>query len=114
MYPFKGHDLILFDFQDLYAEYEAVRYPNALSKGSLLKINAASSSQICSTFGLHESIPFLHELYTEGDLSFLANVGVLNEITDDQDYKLKTKIKVGAHDMQRHAVFKVRLHSIFF
>ena len=95
----------------MFAEYEEVRTYNALKKDELLEIDASTSNQVCNTFGLHPSMPFLKELYDEGDLSFLANVGLLNELCDQTDYKVKTTMILGSHNTQRLDVLRVRIFS---
>ena len=60
----------------MYEEYKDVRTNIALSKESLLQINA--STQQCQTFGLHENLVAMQALYNDKDLSFFANMGVLS------------------------------------
>jgi len=54
--------------KDMFEQYQTVRGNNALSKTSLSNtlINAAASSQVCDTFGVHSSIPILKQLYDDG------------------------------------------------
>lgn len=66
---------------DLYARYASVRGNVALEKAKLLTIDASSSVQPCSVFGLHPALPFLKSLYEDGDASIIANVGPLVEPT---------------------------------
>ena len=63
----------------MFDEYTNVRGDIALASDTLLTLNASSSSQLCNTFGLHESLPFIKSLYDEKDLNFLANIGVLQQ-----------------------------------
>jgi hypothetical protein len=44
-----------------------------------LTINATDGNQPCSSFAVHDELKIVKELYDAGDLSFLANVGVINQ-----------------------------------
>ncbi|MEM6470901.1 MAG: DUF1501 domain-containing protein [Planctomycetota bacterium] len=89
-----------------YADYESIRGSQgqgglALERDSLLAINSSSGRQ----FGLHPSIPELQQLYQEGDLAFVANVGSLIEPTDFSDYQNDNQLPLGlfSHaDLKRH------------
>jgi cullin-associated NEDD8-dissociated protein 1 len=61
---------------DLARQYKDIRGDVALA--STLKIDAAN--QPCSKFGVHPSMPAIHESYKDdGDLAFVANVGPMVE-----------------------------------
>jgi len=86
---------------DLYAGYEKERGTAALNKNDLLKIDASSSNQACSTFGLHPRLSLLQSLYEDGDASFLASIGVLTNPVDKTNFERKTVTQLFAHnDMQ--------------
>lgn len=96
----------------MFAEYEAVRTFNALKKEELLPIDTSESNQVCEIFGLHPAMPFLQRLYNDGDLSFLANIGLLNEFCDKHDYKVKTNMLLGSHNTQRLDVLRVSFNYL--
>mmetsp|Transcript_1494 Transcript_1494/g.3130 ORF Transcript_1494/g.3130 Transcript_1494/m.3130 type:complete len:1117 (-) Transcript_1494:133-3483(-) len=81
---------------DLYEEYRDIRGPIALDKDSLLPISA--SSQPCKTFGLHPNLKAIQNLYNDGDLSFFANMGMLQEHVTKANWSSKTeKIPIFSH-----------------
>ena len=88
--------------KDMFEEYRSVRAEVALSKDELLTINAAGSSQVCDTFGLHPKLTFLQSLYDEGDALFFANAGVLFEPVTKQTWKNRTPTQLFAHNVQLH------------
>jgi len=88
--------------KDMYAEYASVRSYNALAKNTLRQINVpASTPQVCNKFGLHPKLERAHQLYELGDLSFVANVGLLGELCNDQNWNDKTPFLTKAHNLQR-------------
>lgn len=82
----------------MYDEYKSVRGSVALSKDDLLPIDAQDSGQVCKNFGLHPNLPFIQNLYAEGDVSFFAGVGVLSEPVSKNNYWFKTKTQLFAHN----------------
>jgi uncharacterized protein (DUF1501 family) len=82
----------------MYDEYKNVRGPIALEKEDLLSIDAGSSNQICSSFGIHPKLPVLKKLYDEKEAIFLAGIGVLSEPVDKTNYESKTKTQLFAHN----------------
>ncbi len=69
-----------------YDHYKSVRGDIALPKNELLPIDAADSSQTCTTFGLHPNLGHVKDLYDEGDLLWVSNVGVIQEKTDKSNW----------------------------
>ena len=65
----------------MFDEYTKVRGDIALDINTLHTIDTSSSGQVCDTFGLHESLPFLKTLFDNQDLTFFANIGVLQQPT---------------------------------
>ena len=77
---------------DMYTQYKEVRGETlALSKDTLKQITTATGSQVCDTWGIHPSLPFMQQLYNEGDASFVANIGSLIEPLTMEEYKLGEK-----------------------
>jgi uncharacterized protein (DUF1501 family) len=59
-----------------------------------------ATNQPCQTFALHKSLTLFHTLYKDGDLAFVANMGVLDNTTglDKSNYLEKTKVQLFAHN----------------
>ena len=82
----------------MYAEYKHVRGSIGLDKKSLLPINATSSDQVCHSFGIHEKLPFIKDLYDQKDLAFLAGIGVMSAPVNKHNYESVTKTQLFAHN----------------
>ena len=77
---------------DMYEDYATVRSILALNKDDLLPIEVQNSTQPCSTFGLHPKLPFLQQLWQQGDAAAIANVGAMVEpIADRAEYESGSK-----------------------
>jgi uncharacterized protein (DUF1800 family) len=92
---------------DLYAEYAEVRSEGlAVAKESLKPINV--ENQPCTRFGINENLPILQELYNDGDLLFVANMGALSEPTNKYDVNAKDKSipsgVYGHNEMSQHCL----------
>lgn len=73
----------------------------AIDRDELHLINGPNGRQ----FGLHPGMPEVQQLYNDGKLSFVANVGSLVQPTDRSNYDSKVDLPVGlfSHsDLQRH------------
>lgn len=85
-----------------YNEYATIRSNLALQRQQLLPITDTGGRQ----FGLHPQIPELANLYSQGKLAFLANVGNLIAPTTQSDFENnKQSLPVGlfSHsDQQKH------------
>lgn len=68
-----------------YNAYSAVRGNLALARDTLLQISPANLSG--RTLGIHPSMPEVRDLFTQGHLGFVANVGSLVRPTTLADYK---------------------------
>ena len=66
-----------------YAEYAAIRADLALPQSSLLPIQPTTSDG--REYGLHPGMPEVQQLFSNGDLAFVANVGSLVEPTTKPD-----------------------------
>jgi uncharacterized protein (DUF1501 family) len=82
----------------MYDEYKTVRGSIALSKEELLRINTSKSQQICEVFGIHPHLPLIKELYEKEEAVFLAGIGVLSEPVAKNNYEIKTKTQLFAHN----------------
>lgn len=88
--------------EDAYAEYAATRDVIALPRESLLPITSAG--QAFSEFGIHPRLTGLQQLYNDGKLAFVANLGTLIEpITREQYQPDKSPRGLFSHsDQQFH------------
>ncbi len=68
--------------QTEYGEYQAVRQDLALSQGDLLALNPLNNPG--QSLGLHPGVPELHQLFNQGKMAMLANVGSLTRPTTKQ------------------------------
>lgn len=76
---------------DLYQEYVDVRTDLHLDPEDLIAINV--SNQPCPKFGIHGSFDYLKQLYDEGDLAFMTNMGSLVEPLNKDQYRNNLKEK---------------------
>ena len=92
---------------DLYAEYAEVRNLGlALKRETLFPIEV--ENQPCARFGINPNLPILQELYNDGDLLFVANMGALSEPSDKYDINKKGKATPGGlyghNEMSQHCL----------
>ena len=80
---------------DLYAQYQAVRGIGdsgaALLPNALIPFQVPAGTQPCNTFGLHHKMPSTKQMYEDGDVAFIANMGSLIEPLTKEEYFAKTK-----------------------
>jgi hypothetical protein len=62
-----------------YVEQRGTLAFNAAAGDFSLTINTSGQNQPCSQFAIHDELKIVKELYDAGELSFLANVGVINQ-----------------------------------
>lgn len=67
-----------------YSEYATTRSNLALAQGNLLPLNFTGSNG--RQFGLHPSMPEVQQLFNNGKLSFVSNIGTLVEPTSKSQY----------------------------
>ena len=80
--------------------------------GELLPIDASTSSQPCTTFGVHPFLSEMHSLYNSGDLLFVANMGVLQQyVTENNFWEKMDKTQLFAHNVQTDEVAHVDIHQ---
>ena len=89
---------------DEYNEYATVRTNLAIPQNQLLPLNPLNS--INKDLGLHPNLPDLKQIFDNGDLAFIANVGALVEPLTKSLYQNKLRqVPVGlfSHsDQQKH------------
>ena len=77
---------------DLYSMYQQVRGETLALSQSSSDIGVPSGTQPCDTFGIHEQLPLFEQLWNDGDLSFIANIGSLIEpLASVDEYKRAEK-----------------------
>lgn len=95
-----------------YDHYRDVRGEIALPKDDLIQIDASGSSQVCSTFGMHPNLAYLKSLYEDGDLAWVANMGVLPEHVTKNNWNEKTSTTVlFAHNIQYEEVHNMDIYE---
>ena len=71
-----------------YEEYAAARSNNAISSGDLLPLDVLDGDE--KAFGIHPSLTNLRDMFHNGNLAFLTNVGTLVEPTTVEQYFTET------------------------
>ena len=93
--------------KDKYQEYKDIRTDIALPLETLLPIGVPGDKQVCSQFGMHPNLPKLQDLYANGELLFMANIGPLVEpVTKEEVFKNTKEVPVSlfAHNIQQQAL----------
>lgn len=88
---------------DEYNEYATSRTNMALAQNSLLPINPTNPDG--KSYGLHPSLVNVHNLFENGDLAFVANIGTLVQPTTLADFQNDISLPLGlfSHsDQQLH------------
>ena len=93
---------------DMYAHYESVRGDVRIERATLNphQISTTSGTHPCNNFAVHPDLSFVREMYSQGDASFVANVGSLIEPIDRTTYFDGTRRlppQVFAHNMGQKA-----------
>ena len=79
-----------------YDEYATIRADLALPQGNLLPLNQQNGDG--REFGVHPAMPEVAQLFNEGDLAFVANVGTLVErVTKEGIENSTAKLPVGLY-----------------
>mmetsp|Transcript_27131 Transcript_27131/g.41641 ORF Transcript_27131/g.41641 Transcript_27131/m.41641 type:complete len:739 (-) Transcript_27131:168-2384(-) len=98
--------------KDLYEEYKSVRGSIALNKDKLKQIDV--EGQVCTTFGLHNKMPFLKDLYDDKHLVFVANVGVMTKDgLTKENHRDETVTRLFAHDAMQREIKTLDPHVEF-
>ena len=78
-------------------EYLAERGELALNKSERsleINVEGQQQKQPCESFAVHYRLPFLQELYNQGDLSFFLNAGMINQIANNNTWNAVTTTKL--------------------
>ncbi len=87
-----------------YADYATIRSNLALPQANLLSITDTQPGS-GRKFGIHPGMPEVRDLYNQGKLAFIPNIGSLIEPTDKTNYSNGAKLPLGlfSHsDLIRH------------
>jgi uncharacterized protein (DUF1501 family) len=77
-----SYNMVVPNDSDQFAEYAAIRSDLALDQASLLPL--AGTTAQGRNYALHPGMPEVQQLYADGELSIMANVGTLLEAVDAQ------------------------------
>lgn len=100
---------------DLHEEYRTVRGNLKLERSELLNVSVPSGTQPCDVFGIHPKLPFVRDLYVQGDAAFVANIGPLAEPITRDEWKAGTKrvpVSLFAHNWQQLAAQNVHADAL--
>ena len=82
----------------LYEEYYAIRGEGLrLETSEMIKIDATNSTQPCTHFGLHASLPGVAQLYNEKEVLFFANSGHLQKNVNRKNFQTETQAQLFGH-----------------
>ena len=90
---------------DVYDRYRTIRGKSSSDEGlglplnRLLEVPANNQNQPCTSFGINKDLPIMKELFTKGELSFVANAGLLAKPVTVDNYKGETPVQLFAHDV---------------
>jgi uncharacterized protein (DUF1501 family) len=89
---------------DVYDRYRKIRGESdtspgvGLPKDRLNEIQANNVNQPCETFGIHEQLTLLKELYDDDQVNFIANAGLLAKPVTVDNYRGETPVQLFAHN----------------
>jgi hypothetical protein len=64
----------------------------------LHEIQANNEEQPCASFGIHEKLTILKDLYNDGRVNFIANAGLMAKPVDTSNYRGETPVQLFAHN----------------
>ena len=82
---------------DAYTHYVDTRSPAHLLNENLLPINGSGQVN-CDTFGVHQELKIVQELYGDNDLLFFANTGVIGRPSNKSNFAQYTPAELFAHN----------------
>jgi len=104
----------------VYDRYRIIRGKTAISEGlglplsRMREIQADSTSQPCSSFGIHEDLLVLKQLYDQKQLNFIANAGLLPKPLNVSNYREGTAgVWLYAHNGMRLETEREDVHDEF-
>ena len=90
----------------LHQEYVEVRGAVGLTPAQTIPLSgdAKSTQQACSNFAVHSGLSTLQKLYSDQDLLFMANVGVLTQYVNRTNYSIRTETPLFSHNSMQDEV----------
>ena len=97
---------------DCHSAYLAARGPDlALPLSDLLDIDATQGTrQACTTFGVHKNFTLAKELHDMGELTFFANMGLMQFPVDKFNYT-RTQSRLFSHNSQQYDVQRLDIKN---
>ncbi len=92
--------------QSLYNEYKTKRGGSNYVT-SMVKIDATTSDQPCTHFGVNSALNHIATMYNEGDAIFFANIGHLQKAVNRYDFQEETIAQLFAHHSMKEEMHKV-------
>jgi cullin-associated NEDD8-dissociated protein 1 len=91
------------DNKTVYERYRDIRGKGDTSEGVGLPLTRlleipANNDQPCSSFGIHENLPKLWELYNQSSAIFIANAGLMARPVTTDNYRDETPVQLFAHN----------------
>jgi len=75
-------------------------------------LTVTAINQPCAKFAIHDELQIVKDLYDDGDLTFFANTGVINQNgMDKNNFKKLTKTQLFAHNTMQEEAKKVDPYS---
>lgn len=101
------------------ATYESMRAPGVRIEQNeiteILNNNGNLSTPADGSWGLHPTLTFFSELWDDGDLAFIHDVGIVNEPTTKEQYLSNTvelqPVNLFAHDKQQELWQTAEIHK---
>jgi len=84
-----------------------------LPRSELLEIDANDPAQPCETFGIHNNLTVLEELYNAGELTFVANAGLLSRPVNTSNYRKEMPTQLFAHNAMTKETKSEDLFDVF-
>lgn len=98
--------------KDMYQHYSDIRSDLAVPLNDLLDIDASTSDQICSTFGINPDLPILKTFYDDGELLWVSNMGILQKLTTKETWWEDTSdTSLFAHNFQQREVQNMDIYE---
>ena len=94
--------------KNLYEEYKEERgESNHLTPEEVIKIDASTSQQPCSSFGLNKHLKNVADMYKEGEAAIIAGIGYLPKYVNKTNYQEESLAQLFAHPTMSDEAAKV-------
>jgi len=88
---------------NIHDKYRKIRGQSDVSEGlglplsRLLEVSSNNTAQPCTSFGIHEKLGALRDLYNNNDLLFIANAGLITKPSTVENYR-ENNVRLFSHD----------------